>query len=171
MTALLRELRKRGWVISESRDKPVLLPDYVRARYPSIPAEVADFLCGLERCHNPAENAWILTPSDFRKTDDEGFRWNEYELMALDSAQNDPAWQAEVRAFWNQHLPIMMAVHSDYDYLALRLAAPNFGAIVHGAALEWENPSIIAGSFQEFVLRFTAEAASSEPAFPYSVFL
>src|SRR5512147_863032 len=111
MTTLLRELRKRAWIIKESGDPPAPLPEHIRERYPAIPVEVTDFLGGLELCHNGAENAWIMTPSDFRRTTDEGFRWNEYELMSLDSAQDDPERQAEIRAFWSQHLPIMMAVH------------------------------------------------------------
>lgn len=171
MTALFSELRERGWVIRESETLNSL-PENVRARYPAILPEVENFLGRLELCHNREENAWFLTPADFQKTDDDGgFRWNEYELMGLEGAENNPELQAQVRSFWNQHLPIMMAVHSDYDYLAVRLAEPNFGSIVHGAALEWENPSTVAGSFQEFMVRFAEEAVSSEPAFPYNLFL
>ena len=104
----------------------------------------------------------MLTPAEFRKTDAEGFRWNEYELMALEAAAGDPDRQSEVRAFWNGHLPIMMAVHSDYDYLAVRLAQPNFGSIVHGFAPEWETASLVSRSFEEFLARFTEEATSPE---------
>lgn len=113
----------------------------------------------------------MLTPAEFRKTDAEGFRWNEYELIALEGAEDDPGRQSEIRAFWNEHLPIMMAVHSDYDYLAVRLAQPDFGSIVHGFALEWETPSIISRSFDEFLSHFAEEAGSSEPAYPYDLFL
>lgn len=171
MATLLDELRKRGWVVKESDNRLELLPESVRIRYPRVPTAVADFLRRFEVCHNAPENAWMLTPAEFRKTDADGFRWNEYELIALEGGERDPAWQADIRAFWNDHLPIMMAVHSDYDYLAVRLAEPHFGSIVHGFALEWENPIRIAGSFEEFLARFTEEAASSEPAYPYDLFL
>ena len=171
MNALLAELRKRGWVVKENAAALELLPDHVRARYPRVPTAVAEFLGGLEVCHNEAEDAWMLTPAEFRKTDAEGFRWNEYELMALEGAEDDPDSQAAVRAFWNEHLPIMMAVHSDYDYLAVRLAEPNFGSVVHGFAFQWEDTSAVARSFEEFLSRFTKEAASSEPEYPYSVFV
>ncbi len=171
MSVLLKELRKRGWVIRESADSLELLPDTVRTRYPPIPPAVADFLRRLEVCHNATEDAWMLTPAEFRKTAAGAFRWNEYELMALEGAKDDPGLQSEVRAFWNEHLPIVLAVHSDYDYLAVRLAEPDFGSIVHGYAPEWESPSRIARSFEEFLSRFTAEAASSKPAYPYDVFL
>jgi hypothetical protein len=65
----------------------------------------------------------------------------------------------------------MMAVHSDYDYLAVRLAEPDAGSIVHGYAPEWMEPARVARSFEEFLRSFTAEAASSNAEFPYSVFL
>ena len=60
---------------------------------------------------------------------------------------------------------------SDYDHLAVRLAEPHLGSIVHGYAPGWEKPSRIAGSFEEFLARFTQEAASPEPAYPYGLFL
>jgi hypothetical protein len=171
MTILFNELRKRGWAIKESDETLELLPDTLRTRYRPVPPAVADFLSRLEVCHNAAEDAWMLTPAEFRKTDAGSFRWNEYELMALEGAEDDPGLQSEVRTFWNEHLPIMLAVHSDYDYLAVRLAEPDFGSIVHGYAPEWESPSRIARSFEEFLSRFTEEAASREPAYPYYLFL
>jgi hypothetical protein len=171
MSVLLTELRKRGWTVKESVDVLALLPDQLRARYPAVPSAVEEFLTSLEVCHNAAEDAWVLTPAEFRKTDAEGFRWNEYELMALEAAEGEPDRQSEVRAFWDEHLPIMMAVHSDYDYLAVRLAQPNFGSIVQGYAPEWDNPSVVSPSFEEFLARLTVEAASPEPAYTYSLFL
>lgn len=171
MSTLLTELRKRGWTIEESEHSLSLLPDHIRARYPDVPSAVEEFLGALEVCHNAAEDAWMLTPAEFRKTDAEGFRWNEYELMALDAAEGEPDRQSEVRSFWDEHLPIMMAVHSDYDYLAVRLAQPNFGAIVHGFAPEWDQVSVVSPSFEEFLTRFTEEAGSGEPEYPYVLFL
>jgi hypothetical protein len=171
VSALLTALRKRGWVIRDRTDVIPLLPDDVRARYPSVPPAVSAFLEGFDVCQNADENVWFLSPADFRRTDPDGFRWNECELMALENDEGDAAAQAAVRAFWNAHLPIMMAVHSDYDYLAVRLTEPGAGSIVHGCAPDWEEPSRVAGSFEEFLQSFTAEAASSNAEYPYSVFL
>lgn len=171
MSVLLTELRKRGWVIKEAADVLALLPEQIRGRYPAVPPAVEQFLRSFEVCHNATEDAWMLTPADFRKTDAEGFRWNEYEFMAIEAAEGEADRQSEVRAFWDEHLPIMMAVHSDYDYLAVRLAQPNFGSIVHGYAPEWDNPSVVSRSFEEFLVRFTVEAGSREPAYPYALFL
>ena len=171
MSELFEALRARGWEIKEQAGVAELLPAEVRARYPHVPAAVAEFLGGLDVCHNATEDAWMLTPEDFRKTDPDGFRWNEYELMALEGEDNNPELQAEVRSFWNEHFPIMMAVHSDYDYLAVRLAEPERGSIVHGFAPEWNSPTRIARSFEEFLTLFTKEARSSQAEYPFDVFL
>ena len=170
MSALLAALRKRGWVVKEHAEPVALLPNELRARYPAVPPAVIDFLGRLEVCHNAEENVWFLTAEDYRKTDDDGFRWNEYEVMSLDSRKGDPSAAARIRAFWNDHLPIMLAVHSDYDYLAVRVAEPKRGPIVHGVE-EWENPSRIAPTFEAFLQSFAAEATSNDPEYPYSVFL
>jgi hypothetical protein len=62
----------------------------------------------------------------------------------------------------------MLAVHSDYDYLAIRLSD---GSVVHGFAPEWDAPSPIAGSFAEFLTAFEREAASAAPRSPLVIFL
>ena len=85
MSELFEALRARGWEIKEQAGVAELLPAEVRARYPHVPAAVAEFLGGLDVCHNATEDAWMLTPEDFRKTDPDGFRWNEYELMAKEA--------------------------------------------------------------------------------------
>ena len=171
MTALFAALRKRGWVIREASERIPLLPDTLRERYPSVPREVASFLEGLEVCHNADESVWLLTPKDFRPTEPDAFRWNEYEQMALETVPGNAAAQAAIRAFWNDHLPIVLAVHSDYDYVAVRLVEPDAGSIVHGFAPEWEEPLRLARSFEEFVRSYTAEATSGNAEFPYSVFI
>jgi hypothetical protein len=171
MSELLEALRKRGWVVEERSDATELLPPEVSTRYPSVPAAITDFLGRLDECHNTAEDVWMLTPEEFRKSDPDGFRWNEYELMALESSKDNPAAQGQIRAFWNEHVPIMLAVHSDYDYLAVRVAEPERGSIVHGFAPDWESPSRVSRSFEEFLAAFTKEANSAEPEYPFSVFL
>ena len=171
MSLLLEALRKRGWTVRERNGSIPLLPDALKARFPFVPSAVTDFLERIEVCCNADENVWFLTAEDFRKTDEDGFRWNEYELMALEGDEGNRDAQAATRAFWNEHLPIMLAVHSDYDYIAVRVAEPNAGSIVHGFAPEWEEPSPVARSFAVFLESLAAEASSSNPEYPYSAFL
>jgi len=169
MHTLFAALHRRGWTVRIAEASPrVLLPTAVAARYAALPREVPELLGALELCCSADETAWLLTGEDYARTEDSGFRWNECELMALDAAAGDPSWQAEIAEFWNDHFPFMLAVHSDYDYLAVRLSD---GAVVHGCAPEWESPTQVASSFGHFVEQFQSEATASTAQWPFSVFL
>ena len=62
----------------------------------------------------------------------------------------------------------MLAVHSDYDYLAVSL---DDGSVVHGCAPEWEDATPVAGSFPEFLRALESEAAAAEARWPLTLFL
>jgi hypothetical protein len=170
MHPLLSALSQRGWTVHESTATQPLLPASVAQRYPILPAEVVTFLSSLEVCCNQLENAWFLTAEDLAREEDVGFRWNEYERMALEDL-DDPVERSAITTFWDSHFPFMMAVHSDYDYLAIRLTADSFGNVVHGYAPEWEEPSTIAESFAEFLEALTSAAAAPQAGYPLDVFL
>lgn len=138
-------LRERGWVIQHQ--PMVALPEAILSRYPALPAEVTRFLGSLAICHNPAQSVWFLTPEDYARTPNgEGFAWDE-------------------------HFPILYAVHSDYDYLAVRLTAEGFGSIVHSFTPFWEEPTVLAPDFPTFLEVFATAAQAADPSWPYSIFL
>ena len=153
---LLHALARRGWTVRRSAVPRPLLPAAVASRYSDLPPSLTAFLAGLDLCRSPDDTAWFLTADDYARVEGPGFRWNELELMALEACEDDADAQREIAAFWDRHFPFLLAVHSDYDYLAVRIAD---GAIVHGFAPEWEDPSPIALSFSDFALDF-ARAAS-----------
>lgn len=99
-----------------------------------------------------------------------GFAWNAFERMALD-ASVDPEEAEEVTRFWDRHFPFAIAVHSDYDYLAVCLTEESFGAVVHGFAPDWEDPSPVSATVGEFLEAFAAAAVAVSSAYPYDVFL
>jgi hypothetical protein len=165
---LLAVLEERGWRIQRSASSEPLLPPLVRRRYPRVPAELTGFLEAIESCTNAAENVWFLCRADYRQTDDQGFRWNEFELWGLE--RGDPEEQTQVRGFWDLHFPFMMAVHSDYDYLAVSLDERSYGQIVHGCGPEFEETSLVAPSVSQF-LALLREAAGGEASYPQSYFL
>jgi hypothetical protein len=167
---LLAALEKRGWTIRRSTAAEPLLPPPLRARYPRLPADLTGFLEALESCVNGAETVWFLCPGDYRFIDPEGFRWNEFELMSLETT-DDPDRQTEIRRFWDLHLPIMLAVHSDYDYMAVSLAEKTYGQIVHGCGDDFEAPSPVAASFAEFLSLLKEEAAGATDGYPLCYFL
>jgi len=163
---VLQVLRRRGWSVQLASAPQKLLPAGVGKRYRSIPADVEAFLSALERCVSPKETVWFLTADDYARKRGVGFRWNDFELMMLEGAEGDPALQAEYRSRWDGHFPVMFAVHSDYDYLAVRLSD---GAIVHGYGPAWEEPERVASSFAA-LLRALADDKRRE-RYPWSLFV
>ncbi len=134
------------------------LPAVIACRYPALDGRVWGVLGQVRRCARTDDSSWLLGADDYTSTSS-AFRWNEYEEMALDAAISD-ADRSAIRSFWDAHLPFLLAVHSDYDYLAIRVAD---GAIVHGFAPEWEQPEIVAANFDELVERLTGEPSSIYP--------
>jgi len=168
---LLAALEKKGWTIRRGAVAEPLLPPPLRARYPRLPADLTGFLEALESGENGKENIWFLCPSDYR-TDPgpEAFRWNEYELMGLE-ARDGPKEQEKIRRFWDLHFPFMLAVHSDYDYLAVSLTPETYGQIVHGCGPEFEETSTVAASFAEFLSLLKEEAAAATDGYPLCYFV
>ena len=167
---LLAALQQKGWNTQRSATTEPLLPPDVQARYPRLPAELTSFLSAIESCANAEENVWFFCREDYRRTDGEGFRWNEFELMALER-EEDAALQQQVRGFWDRHFPFMLAVHSDYDYLAVSLDERSYGQIVHGCGPAFEETSSVAPSFAQFLTLLKETAAGRRDDYPLSFFV
>lgn len=86
----------------------------------------------------------------------------------LEGADGDAAQEAEFRSFWDGHLPVMFALHSDYDYLAVRISD---GAVVHGYGPAWEEPDMVARSFKALLSALATEADAARNRWPWSVFV
>lgn len=84
------------------------------------------------RC--PTEESWLVVGEAFEMPTP-AFRWNEFDRMAIKSAEGDAEWTTRVANFWSHHVPVAMDVESDYHVWLLRL--PD-GAIVHTFAPEWK---------------------------------
>lgn len=166
---LLTTLSEHDWQVVRRRQQEDLLPEEVRQRYPRLPADVESFLGGLELCTNRQRTVWFLTGDDYRRHQEGQFRWNEHELMSLDAA-DDPDEKARIRAYWDCHFPLMFAVHSDYDYLAIDLQPSVFGQIVHGYMPEPEESTPVANSFAEF-RDLLIHALTGEATYPLRLFL
>jgi len=112
-----------------------------------------------------------MGPNDYYREDEAYFRWNELELMSLDGLKNDEVEYLRIRKFWDNHFPILHAVHSAYDYLAVCLDVSKFGQIVHGYAPEFEETTIVAAAWSEFSKKFDTAARANTSEWPLSVFL
>ncbi len=90
--------------------------------------------------------------------------------MALNWAvgeRDEAARQQAIRRFWDRYFPFMLAVHSDYDYLAIDTET---GKVVHGFAPEWEEPLVVAESFANFLDQFRLAAGGAWNGV-YAIFL
>ncbi|MCM1167384.1 MAG: hypothetical protein NC299_10155 [Lachnospiraceae bacterium] len=129
-------------------DKKRELPAEVLSRYAVIPEDWLEFVQCFESCSNGADNIWFLLSEDFERDDDEGFRWNEFERISLEAAADDEEWAADIRAFWDNYLPIVLGVAGDYHYYAIGIRT---GEIFEGREPEFEDPSMCAPSFTAFI--------------------
>lgn len=164
MHPLFEALKARGWLV-ELTASPVL-PAILTARYPSLDLRIWDVLGQVERCVRSGNASWLLSAADYESTSSSAFHWNEYEEIALEDAESATD-RIAIRSFWDAHIPFLLAVTSDYDYLAIRVAD---GAVVHGFAPEWEQPEVLAESFSSFVCRVTNESPDAD-AYPWSIVL
>jgi hypothetical protein len=166
---LLRELERKGWSIQHGTSREPLLPPAVSQRYTRLPTELVAFLEKFDSAVNADETVWFLCREDYRRTGGESFRWNEFELMVLEDA--DAEEQAQIRKFWDRHFPFALAVHSDYDYLAVSLDPASFGTIVHGCGPDFEETTAVAPSFAEFLRLHREAAAGRRDEWPLNYFV
>jgi hypothetical protein len=75
--------------------------------------------------------------------------------MSLDAAEGDGPFGAGVRAFWDDHYPIVQHV-TTYGHLSLRHDGLT---IVSGMEPEFEECSPVAGNFDELFLLFGERSA------------
>ena len=123
VTRVCTALHQQGWTVLKQDAAPCRLPQCVSSRYHNAPAEWVEFLRCVRSCVSAEETTWFLCLVDFERQDEDSFRWNEWELLSLASADGDPAWEAEIRRFWDAHLPIISSVGDGrYSYYALSAA-------------------------------------------------
>ena len=85
---------------------------------------------------------WFLTADYFADT------CSQFEDISLEAADGDDEWTGSVKAFWDKTLPVVMGVGGDYHYYAIDLET---GEVVEGWEPEFEETSVVAGSFNEFL--------------------
>lgn len=146
----LEELRAAGWHV-EVASEPVRLPVDIESRYPDIPPDLRHLLVSLARCSNPDDTAWLLCAPELTGTSGSAFAWNECELMSLSGVAGDSTEEAKVRGYWNDHFPFLLSVKSGYAYFAVSLSGATKGRVVHGCEPEFEESSVVADSFAQFL--------------------
>ena len=145
------KLKANGWQI-ELRAKGQRFPAHILQRYAWLPAGWLEFLSHVNSIVNPEETVWVLRPSDYRLDSDAAFPADAWERLCLECAaqENDDAWAANIRAFWDEHFPIALSVGSGYAYCALRKCDLQ---VVHGVEPDFEDTSVFAGSLGELLAK------------------
>jgi hypothetical protein len=158
----LLELHKAGWVITFpelATDQP---PPVITARYADIPRDFRLFLGMCGSCANPKNNAWLFTNAIYYGNESFEYEWDVCEKTSLASLGENES-DAAVRDFWNRHLPIGLAVHSDYAFLAIVIKGEHAGSVVYGSGPNFEaTPLVLAESFTDF-LGMLARYAKANP--------
>lgn len=151
------KLASAGWKL-EREPSRLELSDTVRERYPGLPPDIEEFLCNIRLLTNQSETAWFLTSADFNGLSESAFAWDEFERISLESAEDDPDSQSEIRQFWNSHIPVLLSVKAGYSYFALKVEGEGAGRVVHGFEPEFEDAAVESASFEEF-LNLVVQAA------------
>ena len=135
---------RNGWKITQA-DGGKNLPTEITERY-DIPLEYRAFLRQFSLFTNAAENVWFLCVEEFLPKSEDKFRWNEFELISLAAA--DEGGETAIVDYWDRHFPIIMSVKNGYEYYAIHLES---GKVIHGCEPEFEENTVIAENFLEFL--------------------
>jgi len=140
------------------------LPAEISCRYPKLQESLTEFLSGLESCVSPSETEWFLCQSDYEGRSGAAFRWNEWEELGIQAARDsrDAKWEQQIRGFWDKYFPFMLSVANGcYSYTAVCVAPTDFGRIVQGHEPQFEEPTIIADGFEQFIEALVNERGRS----------
>jgi hypothetical protein len=105
-----------------------------------------EFVCRVKRCVNESGTVWFNCYDEFSENSDIAFKWNEFELLSLESSEDDELLKQTIYKFWRCNLPIIMSVKNGYEYYAIR----NDGMVVSGVEPEFEETRQISESFEKF---------------------
>lgn len=141
-------MQKRGCEVETGANPP--LPKWITDRYHNLPDLWLQFIGEVRALFSADEAVWFLCAEDYDTRLDHAWRWNEWEELSLQNAEGDEAWAREIKAFWDEHLPIVLSVREGYAYYAISMAD---GAVVYGCEPEFEECEQVAGSFGEFLER------------------
>lgn len=144
-----RWLVTNEWYVEVNLTRCSQLNIDVLKQYNNIPSSFLEFLKYFKNITSKDESTWFICCDEYNDSTEDAFKWNEFELLSLEAAEDDEEWQKEIREWWKNKLPILMSVRDGYSFFAIDLL--NNGAIVRGEEPEFEETCIIANSFEEFL--------------------
>ncbi|MGL5151440.1 MAG: SMI1/KNR4 family protein [Clostridium sp.] len=148
-TEFINWTKENNWGLIEKNVISLELKNDITLRYKDIPDEYIEFLKKVKQLISPSEKTWFLCQDEYNSNSDIAFKWNEFELLSLEVAQDDDEWKSEIISWWDKKLPIVMSVDGGYSFYAIDLSN-NKGTIVKGCEPEFEEVEEIASSIGEF---------------------
>ncbi len=137
-----------SWEINEN--DTVNLCNEVIGRYKVIPYEYLEFIKQIKQCISSSKKSWLICEEEYNGKSDIAFKWNDFEILSLEAAENDLEWKSEIKNWWNRYFPILMSVNNGYSFYAIDTEDEK-GAIVYGSEPEFEEVDIVADNFMEFL--------------------
>lgn len=134
---MIEAIKNIGFIVTERLERKELSSDF-RNRYSNLPADYLEFLQQFQTITNESENVWFNSIEDFNGDSDSEFRWNEFEMMGLEALKDDEDSCDMIRQFWDNHIPILISVKGEYQYLCIDLSPENYGKIYYGVEPEFE---------------------------------
>lgn len=142
--------KKNNWDLIEKNEDSLMLKDNIVSRYKCIPDTYIELLKRVKQLISPNEKTWFLCEDEYNNNSDIAFKWNEFELLSLEVAEDDEEWKSEIISWWDEKLPIVMSVDGGYSFYAIDLS-DNKGAIVRGYEPEFEEVEEVASNIEEFL--------------------
>ncbi|MEF2248283.1 MULTISPECIES: SMI1/KNR4 family protein [unclassified Paenibacillus] len=140
--------REEKWNIIEQSKTDLNLDKEIVTRYKEFPPEYKLFLKMVKQCITPNDKTWFVCESEYNNESE--FRWNEFEWLSLEAAENDGNWKSDIIKWWDNYLPIVMSVDGGYSFYAMDLTY-DAGAIVRGYEPEFEEVEKVADNLDEFL--------------------
>lgn len=143
-------LKAQGWNVTLNTASSLELNKNFVSRYPYLGDEYEEFLRHFKEVISGDEKTWFLCGDEYNGLSESAFKWNEFEELSLEAAEDDTEWREEIKKWWDKKLPIIMSVRAGYSFFAIDLEN-NCGNVVRGEEPEFEETEIIASSFYEFL--------------------
>ncbi|CEK36546.1 SMI1 / KNR4 family [[Clostridium] sordellii] len=142
--------KNNNWNIVESKQKDLNLNESILSRYKNIPNDYLEFLKEIKQVISPNEKTWFICEDEYNNNSDIAFKYNEFEILSLEVAEDDEEWKEEISTWWNKYLPIVMSVDGIYSFYAIDLIN-NHGCIVKGYEPEFEAIEKVADNIKDFL--------------------
>lgn len=143
-------LCKNQWSIKLNKNNNLNLNAEFIERYSNFNDEYSEFLKYFAEVTSDDEKTWFLCQNEYNNISDLAFKWNEFEKLSLEVAEDDKELKKDIKQWWDKKLPIIISVKDGYTFFAIDLEN-NSGEIVRGEEPEFEETKVVANSFFEFL--------------------